>query len=123
MIRVLIIEDNALISMLLSMMLEGLGYEVCAVAATESEAIAAAEKNRPDLMIVDDRLGDGSGIRAADAICRDGFVPHIFVSGDISGIRQRRPDAVAVAKPYRAAELQGAIGRAMRAAAIQLGRV
>jgi CheY-like chemotaxis protein len=123
MVRILIIEDNALIGMLLSMMLEGLGYEVCAVATTESEAIEAARQHVPDLMIVDDRLSDGSGMGAVDAICRLRLVPHFFVSGDIAGIKHRRPDAIAITKPYRVSDLQGAIDRALHATKIDLGEV
>src|ERR1700735_1465116 len=51
--RVLVIEDDAIIGMFLGEMLADLGYEVCAIEATEDEAVAAADRCRPGLMIVD----------------------------------------------------------------------
>src|ERR1700719_4544619 len=56
-LRVLVIEDDALIAMLLSELLAGMGHDVCATAATEADAVTAATRHRPDLMIVDARLG------------------------------------------------------------------
>jgi two-component system, response regulator PdtaR len=47
-LRVLVIEDDALIAMLLGEMLSDLGHRVCATAATPAEAIAAARKENPD---------------------------------------------------------------------------
>ena len=58
-LRVLVIEDDALIAMLLSELLAGMGHDVCATAATEAEAVIAAARYRPDLMIVDAGLGRG----------------------------------------------------------------
>src|SRR5271167_3062294 len=80
--RVLVIEDDAIIGMFLSEMLIDLGYEVCAIEATEAEAVAAADRCRPGLMIVDALLGNGSGISAVATILRTGPVPHLFVTGD-----------------------------------------
>ena len=56
-LRVLVIEDDAIIGMLLSELLTGMGHGICAIAATEGEAVIAATRHRPDLMIVDASLG------------------------------------------------------------------
>lgn len=48
MLRVLVIEDDALISMMLTEMLSDLGHRVCATAATPGEAIAAARQENPE---------------------------------------------------------------------------
>src|SRR5665213_3286991 len=63
-LRVLIMEDDPLIGMLLVEWLEEMGFGVCAVAATVVDAVTAAAQNRPDLVIADARLGGGSGISA-----------------------------------------------------------
>jgi len=112
-LRILVAEDNAVIGALLAEMLEGMGHNVCAIAATEADAVAAAVRCRPDLMIVDVRLGDGSGVAAVEKIRRAEFVPHLFVSGDISRIRVLRPGAVVVQKPFHERDLARAIQRAL----------
>jgi DNA-binding response OmpR family regulator len=63
---VLVVEDNAIIGMLLAEVLAGMGHDVCAIEATESDAATAAVRCRPDLMIVDVQLGDGSGVSAVE---------------------------------------------------------
>jgi CheY-like chemotaxis protein len=49
-LRVLVVEDDALIVMLLSELLVGMGHDVCAIAGTEAEAVSAATRYDPDLM-------------------------------------------------------------------------
>ena len=114
-VRVLLAEDDHMIGMLLGEMLAGMGHVVCAIETTEAGTVTAAARCRPDLLIVDARLGQGSGLRAVDAILRAGPVPHVFVSGDISRIVASRPDAVAIEKPFREAELARSIERALGA--------
>lgn len=114
-LRVLLVEDEAVIAVLLAEVLGGMGYEVCAIEATEADAVAAAVRCRPDLMIVDARLGAGSGVSAVEQILRDGPVPHVFVSGDSSSVQALRPDAVVMQKPFREADLANAIERALAA--------
>src|SRR5437868_4391528 len=108
-LRVLVIEDDALIALLLSELIAGMGHDVCATAATEAEAVIAAARHRPDLMIVDAGLGRGSGVTAVEEILRAGPVAHLFISGDAGRVQTRRPDAIAVRKPFRQAELARAI--------------
>ena len=115
-LRVLVIEDDALIAMLLSELLAGMGHDVCATAATEADAVIAATRHRPDLMIVDARLGGGSGVSAVEEILRAGPVAHLFISGDAEKVQTRQPDAVVVRKPFREAELARAIDTALAAA-------
>lgn len=55
-LRILLVEDDANIRMVLAETLEGLGHSICAMAATETEAVAAAGICTPDLMIVDIEL-------------------------------------------------------------------
>ena len=117
-LRVLLVEDEAVIAVLLAEVLGGMGSEVCAIEATEADAVAAAARCRPDLMIVDARLGTGSGVAAVEEILRTGPVPHVFVSGDSSIVQALRPDAVVMQKPFREADLARAIQRALGAAPV-----
>jgi two-component system, response regulator PdtaR len=99
-LRILVIEDNAIIAMLLETMLADMGHDVCAIESTETGAVAAAARLRPDLLIVDAGLSEGSGISAVDRILRDGFVPHVFVSGRDLRPESLNPRAVRLSKPY-----------------------
>lgn len=115
-LRILVAEDDALIGMLLDEMLTDMGHHVCAVVATEADAVAAAALYKPDLAIVDARLADGSGVHAVDAMLRLGPMPHVFVTGDASGVQRSRPGAVVIEKPFREPDLVRAIQRALDAA-------
>ena len=112
-LRILVVEDDALQGMMLGEILEELGHKVCAVTSTVSGAVAAAERYRPQLLIVDQWLSDGSGLSVIDNVCKNSHVPHLFVSGDVSGIKQTRPDAVVVPKPYRVIELEAVINESL----------
>ena len=122
-LNILVVEDNTLIGMLLSEMLAGLGHTVCAVERGEAGAVAAAARFQPDLMIVDVRLHLGSGISAVDKICQAGFIPHVFVTGDMAEVRARRPGAFAIHKPFMEADLALAIQKAVAAAGWDAGGI
>ena len=55
-LRILIVEDEALIAEELQDRLTRLGFAIVAVADTSEKAIDAAEQHRPDLVLMDIRL-------------------------------------------------------------------
>ncbi len=106
-LRILLAEDDAVISGLVAEILANLGHDVCDVARTESDAIEAAARHEPDLMIVDAYLQDGSGVVAMKAILRHIAMPHIFMTG---GSRQFiPPQATVLYKPFGKAALVAAL--------------
>ena len=114
-LRVLVVEDDMITGVLLGELLEQMGYDVCAIESTEADAVTAAVQYRPDLMIVDVQLGDGSGVSAVEEILRAGPVSYVFVSGDLASIQALRPGTVVLRKPYRVPDLAQAIQRAIGA--------
>jgi len=116
-LRILLVEDEVMIGVLLAEVLEDMGHDVCGVEATEAEAIAAAARCNPDLMIVDVWLADGNGVSAVAKILRDGPMPHFFVSADVALARTLKPDAEVMQKPFRERDLVQAIDRAIEATA------
>jgi CheY-like chemotaxis protein len=116
-LRVLVIEDDALIAMMLAEVLGDMGHKVCATAGTPAEAIAAARQENPDLVLSDVKLRDGNGIDAVEEILRGRLIPHMFMTGDTVGLKSRLPDAVAVRKPFSQAALAKAIEKALAAEA------
>ncbi len=121
-LRVLIIEDEALIALLFAEVLSELGHESCASERTEAGAIAAAARYQPELIISDLRLQDGNGLGAMTSILSAGFIPHIIVSGDIPEKSRFSPAAVLVQKPFNETQLVEAIERAMDPANVLIGQ-
>jgi CheY-like chemotaxis protein len=106
-LSVLIVEDDAMVSMLLAEMLGDMGYAVCAIAATEDEAVTDAARYHPGLMIVDQQLREGSGISAMDRILQTGPVPCVFISG--APMQPGRVGATLLVKPFLQDDLIHAI--------------
>lgn len=113
-LSVLVVEDDAMIGMLLADMLGEMGYNVCAIAATEDGAVADAARCHPGLMIVDEQLLEGSGVSAVERILRSGPIPCVFMSG--APIRPNRPGATVLQKPFLEADLVRAIAHVVRSA-------
>lgn len=67
-LRLVVVDDHEVVRQgLVSLLDRREGFEVAAQAGTVTEAIAAAARFEPDLVIMDVRLPDGSGIEA----CRE----------------------------------------------------
>jgi CheY-like chemotaxis protein len=112
-LRVLVVDDDFLVATLLAEVLAGMGHDVCAIEGTEAGTVAAAVRCKPDVMIVDVLLGDGSGVSAVKEILRTRFIPHVFVSGDISRVPPDRPGAAGLQKPFGEPDLARALQRAL----------
>ncbi len=80
MIKVLIVEDEALIAMLLEEMLVDKGFEVCGHAATLDEAEVMARATEADVAILDVSLG-GCYVFPVAEILRERGVPFVFTTG------------------------------------------
>ena len=71
-IRILVVENERIVSLDIQRRLKNLGYEVVAAAVSGEEAIQKASAHRPDLVLMDIMLdGQLDGIAAAETIrCR-----------------------------------------------------
>lgn len=79
--KILIVEDEKIISLDLQRRLEKFGYEVTGLATTGEEAISLAEKRQPDIVLMDIMLaGETDGIDAAKIINRRFQIPVIFLT-------------------------------------------
>jgi CheY-like chemotaxis protein len=79
--RVLIIEDEPIIALDLQQLVESAGHEVVGVAASEEEAVALAESEKPSLVLADINLGEGGdGASAVSRILARHRAPVIFVT-------------------------------------------
>jgi two-component system, response regulator PdtaR len=82
--RVLIVEDEAIIALHLAIVVAELGHEVCATAASAAGAIALATLHNPHVVLMDVRLADGSsGIDAAMELHAQQALRCIFLSANL----------------------------------------
>jgi len=81
-LRVLIVEDHQLLAVGLELLLNKLGHEFVDVASTGEDAILLAERQRPDLIVMDIGLdGKMDGIEAARKIGDRFGIRCIFLQG------------------------------------------
>lgn len=79
--RVLVIEDEPIIALHITEIVRDAGHDVIGNATRKSEAVALATEHRPDLVLADIQLDDGStGIEAAQEILESLDVPVVFVT-------------------------------------------
>jgi CheY-like chemotaxis protein len=82
--RVLIVEDNAIIAMHLAMLVAKLGHVTCGTAVSAAEAIVQAATQYPDAVLMDIRLANGSsGVEAARELHARQGLRCIFVSANL----------------------------------------
>lgn len=101
--RILIVEDEALIAMVLADSLEDGGHEVMGPASTMGEALVLCETVLPDLALLDVNLRDGSnGVDVARALFERWGVLSIFASGQMMEARRAKDIALGyIRKPYK----------------------
>jgi len=107
--RVLVVEDEYLIRMLLEDMLEELGYDMAAGVGTVSEASEAASNGDFHAAILDVNL-DGQEIYPVADILAERGLPFVFVTGygerSLPDPHRGRP---ALQKPFQAEQLRVAL--------------
>ena len=108
-LRVLIVEDEGAVGMLLEDMLTDLGYEVGAVAARLREGLGRAGTEYYDCAILDVNLDGEPSYPIAEALMARG-VPFLFVTGyGARGVDRRYARHPILAKPFLQSELEAAL--------------
>jgi len=78
-VKIAIIEDEVILAMALTLMLEDWGHQVVGTADTEIGAMVLVKDERPDLVVMDIRLGRrDNGLHAARLIRSSNDVPIVF---------------------------------------------
>mgnify|MGYP003945944859 CR=1 FL=1 len=107
--RVLIIEDETAVSMLVADMLDELGYEVVVGGSDTKGASDAARTEQVDMAVLDLAIEDGSTFPVA-AILHERGIPFIFMTGlNISKAREKFGGTRVLEKPFGAQALQDAL--------------
>jgi len=111
-VRVLIVEDEALLALEYELLLEELDCDPVGVAGDSVAALAMARALAPDLAIVDVNLQDGmTGADLGVAIGRDPGVPVLFVTSEASHVDLEAAGVLgALPKPFTSSGFAAAIG-------------
>ena len=115
---VLIVEDEAIVAADISDSLEHLGYRVCGIATSGTEAVAKAMETKPELVLMDIELrGEIDGIAAAAAIRNQVDTPVVYLTAHCDdGTLERAKNTLPagyVLKPFAETELRIALELAL----------
>ena len=102
----MIVEDEALVAMVLRDELQEAGYKVLDLTERSAEALEVAKAEKPDLALVNIRLAGGDdGILLSEQLKALG-IPVLLISGQVSRASSARTVAIgSMPKPYDAAEM------------------
>jgi|WetSurMetagenome_2_1015567.scaffolds.fasta_scaffold00010_20 two-component system, response regulator PdtaR len=123
--KILVVDDEAIITMQLEERLHAMGYTVAGMAASGEDAIEKARRLSPDLILMDIVMpGKLNGIEAAQAIISELDIPVVFVTSYaddaiIEKAKQVRPYGYIV-KPFNELEIKAAIEVALFRKAAEL---
>ncbi len=104
--RVLLVEDEALVAMMIQETLTEFGFQVIGPISTASEALSSARESHVDAAVLDINLGDGLVYTVAEILSKRG-VPFVFVTGyDADSVDTRFSGVPILQKPIERDMLQ-----------------
>jgi CheY-like chemotaxis protein len=104
--RVLVLEDEMLILMMIEDMLSDLGCELVVAAGSVDHALTKLDAQSIDVAMLDSNLNGQSSESVADALAARG-VPFFFATGQKSGgIGHGHPQCPVLKKPFSVADLE-----------------
>jgi CheY-like chemotaxis protein len=112
-LRLFVVEDEALVAMMLEDMLLDMGCQVVDIAGSVREALSRVTIAfaKADGAVLDVNIGGEMVFPVADALAELGL-PFVFVTGyGRNGIGDRYPGAPVLAKPYSARSLTHALAQ------------
>jgi two-component SAPR family response regulator len=113
--RIMIVEDEALVAMILEDQLQEIGLSIVATCASIPEAMMAIDRNAPDAAILDVNLGGQLVYPVADRLM-DLHIPFVFVTGYGRESIDRRYDSIHVLeKPVERQALEAVFAKVPQA--------
>jgi CheY-like chemotaxis protein len=89
--RILIVEDEMIIALMLEQMVAQMQCEVVGKVSSGEEAVVQALSARPDIILMDINLeGEIDGIEAASIIQRRSSIPIIYITGNTDFMYKER---------------------------------
>jgi CheY-like chemotaxis protein len=117
--RILVLDDNAPISVLLEEWLIELGCEVAGPVPLVVDALRTSEETSVDAAFLDLSVGDGDCMPVAAALEKR-RVPFTFATGgSMDGLETRFPAAAVMKKPYDFSDVKNALDRMLGAQSVR----
>jgi CheY-like chemotaxis protein len=111
--RILIVEDETMIAMMIEDFLTELGWDVVALVGSLDRALAMARDADIDAAVLDVNLNGQDSFAAADVLWERN-IPFVFATGYGSdGITDRFPNVPVLTKPFHRDDLDRALCQAM----------
>lgn len=89
--KILIVEDELIIALMIEKMVENLGHTVLAKVTSGEDAVEAAKELNPEIILMDIRLqGEMDGIEAMNEIRRTANIPVIYITGNSDASYRKR---------------------------------
>jgi DNA-binding response OmpR family regulator len=115
--RILVVEDEALVAMLVEDALVDAGFTVLGPARTVAQALAMLKADPPDAAVLDLNLGGENSLSVAEALSARG-IPFLVATGyGAAGLPAHLRHIPVLPKPYDPADLTVALDRLCRGAA------
>src|SRR5215213_11421683 len=112
--RILIVEDEALVAMLVEDALLDAGAEVIGPVATVAEAMALLDSAAPDAAVLDLNLAGETSTPVADVLAARGVTFVVATGYGAEGLPPGHASVPVLAKPYDPDELTGTLSRICR---------
>jgi CheY-like chemotaxis protein len=111
--RVLVVEDEAMVAMLVEDMLTELGHSVVGPAMRLDQALPLAREAEFDFAILDVNLGGQLSFPVADVLRARG-IPFIFATGyGRNGVEEAYRDTITLMKPFERSDVQRAFAHTL----------
>ncbi len=111
-LRILIIEDESMITMLLEDTLADMGCQVVAVASQLDEAMEKAASLDFDVAILDVNLNGSQSYPVAEALVKRS-IPFVFTTGyGAAGVPEKFRQVPLLPKPFQPGDLENAVAAA-----------
>jgi len=110
--RIMVVEDEALVAMLVEDALVDAGFDVVGPVATVQEALTLLDQGaQPEAAVLDLNLAGETSTPIADALAERG-VPFVVATGyGAAGLPSEHKDVPVLAKPYDPIELTATLRR------------
>jgi CheY-like chemotaxis protein len=109
--RVLVVEDEALIKMMLLDMLEELGHKVTAAVSIIPEAMQQLQQDRPDVVLLDVNLSGELSYEVANHCTVEGIPVILTTAYTAADVPEGLSHCPVLAKPFSMDALRDAIAR------------
>jgi DNA-binding response OmpR family regulator len=111
--RILLVEDDAMIAMLVADQCDALGYGEPVHAATVADALAAVARGGIGAALLDVNVGDEAVWPVADALVA-AAVPFVLMTGGGGRVPRSHIHVPTLTKPFRIAQLDSVLSRMIR---------